>query len=208
MFGAAALVVIFPWVVRNYQVFNAFIPGTTLNGYNLFRHNYVIEDPRALWYGDAKSTRDALAARLSDGLSGTENEAELDKLYRDEALKVIGTYPGRYVELVVSRLVDGWFNIRASQNYLSDSIFGYFNAIFDVLFHAVLLFLCVPALLVMSKQRLSRIWPILLVLVFSTIVYLPVTVRLDYLVPVAPYLFMVACYGLTVAWQYRQQSLA
>lgn len=205
VFALAALLVLSPWVIRNYQVFNAFIPGTTLNGYNLFRHTHVIDDVRSLWYGDAKETRAELVARLGGRLSGSENEAELDRLYRDEALKIIQNNPGRYAELVMSRLGDGWLNLRPAQNYLSDSKFGYFTAVFDILLHSLLLLFCAPALLLASRRWLKQVWPILLLLIYSTLVYLPVTIRLEYLIPVAPYLFMVAFYGFDLVKRYRQQ---
>jgi hypothetical protein len=61
----------------------------------------------------------------------------------------------------------------------------------------------VPAFLFTGRAWLRRAWPLLLFLAYSTLVYLPVTVRMAYLVPAAPFLFMLATYGAVQMLKYR-----
>ena len=39
---ATFILVLSPWVIRNALIFHAFVPGSTLTGYNMYRHNHLI----------------------------------------------------------------------------------------------------------------------------------------------------------------------
>ncbi|MCA1666948.1 MAG: glycosyltransferase family 39 protein, partial [Thermomicrobia bacterium] len=112
LFALASFVPFSPWFVRNYIEFHQPVLGTTLNGYNLYRENYQLSQSSYLRYvgGDeADRAVAALVARRTD-LNGTVNEAQMDGVYRTEALKSIKAAPLRYVILSAARGVMLWFN--------------------------------------------------------------------------------------------------
>ena len=115
--GAAVFTIVFlavlsPWVIRNYLLFDRVVIGTTLVGYNLYRHNAVIQTDDYLRYvgpEEAEAEVKALLARRPN-LLGTEDEAQMDRFYRGEALDIITTYPFRYLRLSAYRFFALWFD--------------------------------------------------------------------------------------------------
>lgn len=45
---ATFIIVLSPWIVRNALVFHAFVPGSTLAGYNMYRHNHLLASDERL----------------------------------------------------------------------------------------------------------------------------------------------------------------
>jgi len=71
-------ITLLPWEARNYAAFGRPVVGTTLVGYNLFRHNYMLPTEDYLRFvgpSEAKLAIKALLARRTD-LQGTDNEAQ------------------------------------------------------------------------------------------------------------------------------------
>ncbi|MCB9453000.1 MAG: glycosyltransferase family 39 protein [Anaerolineaceae bacterium] len=198
-FTAAFVVMLSPWVIRNYIEFKAFIPTTTLNGYNIFRHTQVIEEPDTLWYGNVPDSIIKLQERAGDRLYVGMSEVELNNIFMDEGLKIIAKYPDRYLQLSLSRVADGWFNIRPAQFYEQNIL----ATAFTIIVNGVLWLFAIPALFITLERWLERGWPLLLMLLFSTVIYLPVSIQMHYLIPVAPFLFMFAAYGWHVIRQSR-----
>ena len=99
--------VLTPWIARNYAAFDAFVPGGSLTGYNLYRHNHILTGDDYLRYvrGDeAERALDELLARRPD-LRGDEDEPRMDRVYREEALAIIRAHPLRYAHLSLYRAV-------------------------------------------------------------------------------------------------------
>ena len=115
-----------PWVVRNYRVFGDPIVTTTLGGFNLYRHNGMIEEGKYhTGYSHPEMERRIrqLAAATGRPLESF-NEAELNTLLKAEGARIIRTYPLRYVKLSAMRTVWIWYNensgrgLYAVQNFL------------------------------------------------------------------------------------------
>ncbi|MBN1586810.1 MAG: hypothetical protein JW937_05200, partial [Candidatus Omnitrophica bacterium] len=86
--------VIAPWTIRNYQVFDAFIPMTTHAGYDL-------------WYANRPgSWGGATFGRYTDDPIKTfeGNEVDRDQLGKELGIKAIKEDPLRYIKLCVYRL--------------------------------------------------------------------------------------------------------
>jgi 4-amino-4-deoxy-L-arabinose transferase-like glycosyltransferase len=108
-----------PWVIRNQIVFRQPIFGTTLVGYNLYRHNaMVVKDVVPHYVGSDEATREikALVERVPE-LRMPINEAEVDRIFRQEALKLIRSHFGEYIELALYRFIPLWFNIGVLDQY-------------------------------------------------------------------------------------------
>ena len=108
-----------PWVIRNQIVFRQPIFGTTLVGYNLYRHNaMVVKEVVPHYVGSDEATREikALVERVPE-LRMPINEAEVDRIFRQEALKLSRSHFGEYIELALYRLIPLWFNIGVLDQY-------------------------------------------------------------------------------------------
>jgi 4-amino-4-deoxy-L-arabinose transferase-like glycosyltransferase len=119
---AAVLVLCFtvsPWVIRNMIVFGEPIIGTTLVGYNLFRHNaIVVGEVFPHYVGPEEAVRElGFLIERHPELNTPINEAQVDRIYRREAIKMILAYPEEYIELVLYRFVPLWFNIGVLEQY-------------------------------------------------------------------------------------------
>jgi len=108
-----------PWVIRNMVVFGDPIIGTTLIGYNLFRHNAIVVGENPPHYvGPEEATRELrLLVDRHPELNTPINEAQIDRIYRQEAIKMIKAYPNEYIELVIYRFIPLWFNIGVLEQY-------------------------------------------------------------------------------------------
>ncbi len=121
--------VLSPWVIRNEIVFGKPVYGTTLVGYNLYRYNAIASREVPPHYvGPEEGYREvqALVARTPE-LRQPVNEARVDEIYQQEALKIIRSNLEEYVELVAFRPIPLWFNIGIPDQY------GEKLAIFDFL---------------------------------------------------------------------------
>jgi hypothetical protein len=188
LFILAFVVVLTPWTVRNYNVFNAFIPGVTLSGYNLYRHNHILEKDGYLRYVYNKEMKAAQRRLLEDNadiLRGDENEYEMDQFYRQEALEIILANPFRYLLLSLYRFIPLWTNYGVRYEYISDltwNISGLVN----------LVFLALAGFSIFRRRgiRPPEIIPIVTLLFFYTLSYMLVNARMRFIIPLIPFVLV------------------
>ena len=100
-FLCSFIIVLFPWALKNKKDFGFYKAGTTMNGYNLYRFNYVIkfEDYYKRPWQSTKEFSNEFNGFLASNkfLNGTENEIEMDKHYLNKGLKYIKNHPFRYL---------------------------------------------------------------------------------------------------------------
>ncbi|GEM_PF-1859532 len=106
IYSTAFLLLYIPWVARNYYVFDAFVPGFTSSGYNLFLGSYP--PARAKPNIPLEAHPDYLKRRLEG-----KGEIESNRIFTEAALENIRNHPLGYARLIVVKLVAGWFNIRS-----------------------------------------------------------------------------------------------
>ena len=184
----AFVVVMTPWTVRNFNAFNAFIPGVTLSGYNLYRHNHILEDDGYLRYvynREMKAAQIQLLEENADILRGDENEYEMDQIYRQEAVKIILANPFRYLLLSLYRFIPLWTNYGVRYGYISDvtwNISGLVNLIF--------LSLASISLVRRRGKRPPEIIPIATLIIFYTLSYMLVNARMRFIIPLIPFVLV------------------
>ena len=180
-----------PWVRRNYQTFNAFIPGVTLSGYNLYRHNYYIgtEDPFHYVYNDEiEAVQEILLEENVGFLSGSEDEYQMDRFYASLALDVITANPSRYLLLSAYRFIPLWTNFGVRYGFISDLTWN-LSGIGNLAFLAL-------ALVSMARRRFHRppkIIPIIALILFFTLSHMLVNARMRFVIPAIPYVIAFAC---------------
>jgi len=190
------ILTISPWVYRNFKVFDAFIPTSTLGGQNLFRDHYLIDRDDYLCFRDTAVVEEA-AKEMLDRRFGSAVAIEtadntwllIDRIYREEAIAKIGQYPSRYVLLSLVRVLRLWFNIGygAPPSWRSYLI---------LIGHLILLGLVVKAFVSYRGNWLPKMAPATALVVHHTLSYMAIAGEFRYSIPLAPYPIMVSCHAL------------
>jgi 4-amino-4-deoxy-L-arabinose transferase-like glycosyltransferase len=186
-----AILLIIPWAFRNYKVLGKPVYGSTLVGYNLYRQNYMLGEQNYLRFVGLKEADQAvsdLVARRQDS-SGTENEAQMDSVYRAEALKIITAHPVQYASLTIYRFLPLWFNWGVQEAYGSET---------NIVWYAVMIlqaFLLVTALIGAWITR-RQSWPFWVSIVVVSLSYMAIISELRYLVLVMPLVICLSVMGL------------
>lgn len=189
-----------PWVIRNAQVFNTFLPGNTLLGYNLYRHNYFLGDDDYLHYGYAKDA-DPIIRQLiatAPNLRGDENEVEMDAFYKAEALKIIKTYPVRYLQLSLYRFAALWTDFEVQRGQLFWQLVAVENGV---------LLLLAGLTAVRHLPRTPHLLPILLLIAYFAATHSLIIARMRYIMPILPLVAGLAAAEGIRWWQQRHQPL-
>lgn len=201
------VLIISPWAYRNFKVYGAFVPTSTLGGLIIFRDHYLMDRDDYLVFRDYY-TVEAACKEVLDRRFGSVAVVEMadntqlliDRTYREEALAKIWQYPGRYLVLCLVRLFRLWFNIGygASPSWRSYLI---------LIGHLTLLGLFVKALVSYRGAWLTRIAPILAMLVHHTLGFMAIVSDFRYSVPLAPYLIMVGSYTLVCFFEENRSKI-
>jgi hypothetical protein len=196
LFALGVLATIAPWTVRNALVFGRPVLGSTLTGYNLYRQSQALETPDYLRFvgtdEGAQAVRD-LVARRTD-LSGRENEAQMDAVYRQEALREIAAHRLRYGVLTGYHFLQLWFN------WLIPEAGGRATKPVDYLMMVQQgLLLIAAAIGARSKGR--NAWPLVASLVLVCFAYMAVNSQMRYVVPVMPFTIVLAASGCVALYR-------
>ena len=191
MLSGLVLLFMAPWLIRNQLVLGRPVLGSSLIGYNLYRHNYMIDTTdyfRHVGGKEGLAATDALISRRTD-LSGVENEAQMDRVYREEAVELIRAYPLRYVSLSAYRFLPLWFNWGYPQAYGREP--GSMDYAVMV-YQGILLILALIGL----YRALWRTWPLWGNILAISLIYMAVDSRLLYVIPVMPLVISLSAGGV------------
>jgi hypothetical protein len=179
------------WTGRNLLVLGKPVIGSSLNGYNLFRQNIIIAQDnyfRIVGAAEARQQVNDLVARRLD-LRGNENEAEMDGVYRLEALQVIATYPVRYLALSGYRFLPLWFDWRVEEAYGRLTPVSFYRMMLQ---QAVIMIGALFGL----RGNLRRTWPLVLSVGVVSLAYMAVNAQMRYIVPVMPLVISLCALGV------------
>ncbi|MCL4529565.1 MAG: glycosyltransferase family 39 protein [Chloroflexi bacterium] len=191
LFVAAMVgVSIAPWLIYTDVALGRPLIGSSLVGYNIYRHNFTVATNNYLHYvgnDEGWAAIQALLARRTD-LRGTENEAQMDVIYRQEGLKIIAANPVHYVLLSAYRFFMLWFDWQVSVG------FGYPMGLTEYSLAALQAILLILAF-VGSRNNLRRTWPLWASLIMVTLAYMAVDSRMLYIGPVMPLVISLSAAG-------------
>lgn len=182
IFGLALALTIAPWLIRTTLAFNQPVLGSTLTGYNLYRHNYMLSTDNYLRYVGADEAAQVIQALITQHpeLRGNETEAQMDTLYRAEAWRIIRAYPLKYLALSLYRFLPLWFNWEVREAY------GLRSGEVDYLMMAQQAGLLILALFGVRQIGWRRAWPLVGCVSILSLAYMLVNSQMRYLTPVAP----------------------
>lgn len=200
VFATVFGLVLAPWVVRNYLLFNKVIPGSTLLGlviYHDFRdHLYqrgLLQDAAGNWTVPAEwivETTSNTDYRLG------KSEIELDALWLQTGLKFIQKYPGEFVLWSINNTSRFWVNMGRSKwdhpNSTGVTVAGVVNGLALVL----------AGLAVVVAKPLRRAPALLLpvLVVYYTAVHTLTSGELRYSLPMGPFLLVLSAVAIGEAW--------
>jgi len=183
--GFGLIVVLAPWSYRNHSALGTWSFGSTLTGYNVFRHTAALSEGNYMRYiGPAEAeerVKELVAAHPE--LRGDENEVEMNSFYMAQGIANIKADPWPYVQQCGYRLVAMWtdWNIAAASNR-KVGLDDYLVIIQQLLFLALALFG------LRMRSDFDRI--IILTLVVYCGLHMGVVGRIRYLLPLMPILFL------------------
>jgi 4-amino-4-deoxy-L-arabinose transferase-like glycosyltransferase len=173
-------ITVLPWALRNYAVFGTPIITSTLAGYNLYRHNEPLN--RGTYLEEGQQKHDLTLIKIKNvlrerGIAYEDlNEAQFDRLLKQEAMEIIMAHKVRYFRLSLERAL--WlfssngretraevlmvmvliFVSAAYGLYLYTKQYGYFEALLPGV--VVILWIFVHSLLVAQLRYLIPIMPV------------------------------------------------
>lgn len=183
--------VVSPWVIRNEIVFGKPILGTTLVGYNLYRHNAILSSNVFPHYvGASEGYREVkdLVARTPQ-LRHPINEARVDEIFQQAGLKIILAHPLKYVELSIFRILPLWFDYGVLDQYGERMMFV------DELIVIQQAFLLVLFLIGVWKGNWYVRFLAVCVLLFA-LAYMAIDSQLRYMIPVMPLVIVISVAGI------------
>jgi hypothetical protein len=182
--GAYAVIfclILAPWVVRNLVVFDAFIPGFTSSGYNLFMGTFP--PSRGLSNMDPRLH----PPELRNELTG-KGEVESDRIFRRAAFRNVVETPGAYAKLVGMKLIRTWFVIKPEHTWRPSPR--------SLAVHVPLLTLALVGVFLLWKTRpLSAVLLSAGVVSFTAFHALVVS-NLRYNLPAVPFAIVLAAYAV------------
>lgn len=185
--------VIAPWVIRNNIVFEQPVIGTTLTGYNVFRHHYYLgNEPFTPHYVGSEEAYKAVKQLIQNStLTGTENEAQMDDFYMQAGKEIILKHPVRYLAVVLYRVPMLWFNTGVAQAYGDDKLIkrDYITIVQEIFFLFALLIGCL--------KFYKPFMPLVLSFVLSCAAYLAIAAQLRYLVDIMPAIVILSAFGIS-----------
>ena len=212
-FCISFVLVLTPWTIRNYFVFGHFIPASSYSGWPIFEGNHFLDQPdynrlrehiessvalMEVLEADIGPTLDPARFFLHVAQHGV-SEYEVDQIALKEAVKVIARQPARYMLVSGLRFMRLWFNIgygvpSSMQTYMV------------LVVNAVLLILAVSSFLFFRGKWVRRSVPLVILVVFTTVVYSATQALVRYSMPVIPFIMVFASFTITqLAHRYRRR---
>jgi hypothetical protein len=180
-----------PWMLRNRQVFGQWVVGSTLTGYNVLRHNHHLGSDDLYRYIAAEEAEPVTRGVLDQHteLTGRENEAQVDQVYRAEGKERIAAHRLDHLKLSLWRAIPLWTNWGVNQAYGED--WGKSDSLMLLEQVFLLVFFLVGLRMLGTKGWL----PAALVGIFC-LSHMLVVARMRYLIPLMPIVIGVAAMAL------------
>ena len=196
VFVVAFAAVQVPWVLRNYRVFGDPIVTTTLGGFNLYRHNGMIEEGK-YHTGYSHPEMEHRIRRLAEAAGRpleSFNEAELDTLLKAEGARIIKAYPLRYLKLSAMRAVWIWYNENSGRGLYAVQNFLIYLFALGGLFYAL-------------RSR-EPVYVLLLAhIAYFVAFHSAINVQYRFICPIMPYMILLAGLPVYAVWQRRERRL-
>jgi 4-amino-4-deoxy-L-arabinose transferase-like glycosyltransferase len=163
-----------PWVIRNYVVFNTFVPGTTMGGWVFWEGNnpYSVGGP----------------CRYFPENIGQVEEIKRDNVLFQKTIEVIKENPSRFVWLLQNKFKRFW-NVVPNASEFTKPLY---RAISVMSFGIMMPFFVLGFLLSVRDRKAQYIHSLI---VFFTIFHMIFLASIRYRIPLEPFYIILAVYG-------------
>lgn len=169
-----------PWWIRNYTVFDTFVPFTTTSSYNLYLgNNPKNQDGGCDWSKDVDK-------EVVQKIAEIKSELARNKAYKKEAIDFIKANPKRFFELAILKLKRFYSIVPNADGFNS----GYYKWI-SIFSYGVVFVLFLISIVYYMKifQKLSAIYILFL---YFTLLHMVVIASLRYRLPLEPFMILLA----------------
>jgi 4-amino-4-deoxy-L-arabinose transferase-like glycosyltransferase len=163
-----------PWIIRNYLVFNAFVPGTTMGGWVLWEGNnpYSVGGP----------------CRYFPENIGQVEEIKRDKILFQKTVEVIKENPSRFVWLLQNKFKRFW-NVIPNASEFTKPLYRLASV---MSFGIMMPFFVLGFLLSVRDKKAQYIHSLI---VFFTVFHMIFLASIRYRIPLEPFYIILAVYG-------------
>ena len=176
-------VLLSPWWIRNYMIFNKFVLFTTSSGSNLYLgNNSFNKDGGCDWSKDVDKNFVIKVRKLP--------EIERNKVFKQKAIKFMEENPDKVLDLMWLKL-KRFYNIEFNNKNLRKSKLNYIS-IFSY-GSVFILFLISIILNIKNWQKLSAIY---ILFIYFTLIYTLIISSLRYRLPLEPFMILLASYSI------------
>jgi len=202
LFGCVALLA--PWILRNALVFDDFIPATTVGGFVFFVGNATLDEDNYLYHRGTAYGLIKLEGRAPQPLwinaqvsaQMPRSEMGLDRLYAKAAWRLIRDYPGRFIKLSCIRAVRLWLSVGFGR-------YPHWKSLFVAGINSGLLLLGFIGWLTARHRSEGKLTPLVVVLVYGTLVHMPIEALVRHVFPMIPTLVVLSALGVVAIHQSR-----
>jgi len=163
-----------PWVIRNYVVFNAFVPGTTMGG-------------RVFWEGNNPYSDGGPCRYFPEDIEGME-ESQRDRMFFRRTIEVIRENPARFARLLRNKFRRFW-NVVPNAAEFTNPLYRFIS----VMSFGVILPFFVLGFLLSARNRKALFMHSLII--FYTVFHMIFLASIRYRVPLEPFCIILAVYG-------------
>jgi len=187
VFSAVCYLVMAPWIIRNYIVFEEFIPVATGVGGGLFMGSHIQYEGG---YNYQKTVK-----LLIDESRGAKSYADRDGILMRKALKNIFDHPWEYSKIVLKKIGSFFFQIYQNIPLGRQRQFDLRVTLgLAVSYYPILLFFLIG--LYLSRDMWKILLPIYAVIVYSSLLYSVIIFTPRYRTPFIPFFVLIAGFAL------------
>ena len=190
---AILVIVIAPWAWKNYDTYSRFIPHSTQGGSLLLMSNGNLRHPEIQ---AGKYFKDPELLKQVSNMN-PRNDAEIDSISRSIAITAIIKDPGLLPKPLVNRFRNFW----TARPDPYDPLWTFNDTVMSLIWTPVLIL----ALLGFFCVRWERIWPMLLFLIYTSLMVLPFWGIPRFRFPVDHIVMLMGCYGAMALWWYFKE---
>jgi len=184
------LVIILPWVVRNYKIHRTIVFHSTDAGQALFINN----NPESF---KIEPSGTAFVYNPSEFLH--LSEVETTRIFKARAKDFIVHNPATYLKYVGKRFLNFWRPVPYKVSGPGKA-YSYLHQIISGIYTIPVFILALLGLFY-SKGAWRKLFIIYALIIYYSGTYILVRAIIRYRMPVEPYLIMFAAYGIAVLWQ-------
>lgn len=198
LYFLAAAVVVCPWTVRNYIVFDEFIPVTSGAGASFYMGNYY--ETKGRWGKDLPDDFEEISA-------STETVHEKNGAFLKKAFQKIREHPGETLKMWAIKFLRFWtedfWTLKpsvANSQYKQVVFIGYIWKFIEFL---VFIFFVIGIL------KCYRMLPVVTMLVlYFTAIHTIIHAISRYRIPIIPFVWTIAAFGLLETYRFARGRLA